>query len=136
MGGTFICNEPLLPILSLTYKGLQSRLNINNKSAFHGNKFALSCERHDTMDRGLSCHVGIHVDLSSMILSWGPYVVTFSCEVNLDGVSLFDQRETIGPLHTPGKSRDHEIVGAQKKVSKGRPKTPPTSCLAITDPQV
>ena len=29
-----------------------------------------------------------------------------------------------GPLHTRAKSRDHEIVRAQKKVSKGRPKTP------------
>ena len=27
----------------------------------------------------------------------------------------------LGPLHTRAKSRDHEIVRAQKKVSKGRP---------------
>jgi hypothetical protein len=26
----------------------------------------------------------------------------------------------LGPLHTRAKSRDHEIVGAQKKVIKGR----------------
>ena len=31
----------------------------------------------------------------------------------------------LGPLHTRAKSRDHEIVRAQKKVSKGRPNTPP-----------
>ena len=33
-----------------------------------------------------------------------------------------------GPLQTQAKSRDHEIVGAQEKVSKGRPNTPPKSC--------
>ncbi len=42
----------------------------------------------------------------------------------------------LGPLHTRAKSRDHEIVGAQKKVSKGCPNTPPKSCCAVTDPQV
>ena len=33
----------------------------------------------------------------------------------------------LGPLHTRAKSCDHEIVRAQKKVSKGRPNTPPIS---------
>ena len=42
----------------------------------------------------------------------------------------------LGPLHTRAKSHDHEIVRAQKKVSKGRPNTPPQSCSAVTDPQV
>ena len=37
--------------------------------------------------------------------------------------------------HEP-KSRDHAIRRAQKKVFKGRPKTPPKSCSVITDPQV
>jgi hypothetical protein len=41
-----------------------------------------------------------------------------------------------GPLHTWAKSRDHEIVRAQKKGSKGRPNTPPKSCDVVTDPQV
>jgi hypothetical protein len=41
-----------------------------------------------------------------------------------------------GPLHTRAKSRDHEIVRAQKKVSKGHPNTLPTSCSVVTDPQV
>ena len=41
-----------------------------------------------------------------------------------------------GPLHTRAKRRDHEIVRAQKKVSKGRLETPPKSCSAVTDPQV
>jgi hypothetical protein len=41
-----------------------------------------------------------------------------------------------GPLHTRAKSRDHEIVRAQKKVSKGHPKTPPKSWSVVTDPQV
>ena len=39
--------------------------------------------------------------------------------------------------HEPrAKSRDHEIVRAQKKVSEGRPKTPPKSCSVVTDTQV
>ena len=33
------------------------------------------------------------------------------------------------------ESRDHRIVRAQEKVSKGRPKTPPKSCSVDTDPQ-
>ena len=46
------------------------------------------------------------------------------------------QIECKRPLHTQAKSRDHEIVRAQKKVSKGRPKIPPKSCSVVTDPQV
>ena len=42
----------------------------------------------------------------------------------------------LGPLHTQAKSRDHEIVRVQKKVSKGHPKTPPQSCTVVMDPQV
>ena len=42
----------------------------------------------------------------------------------------------LGPLHTHVKSRDHEIVRAQKKVSKGRPKTPSKLCSVVTDPLV
>jgi hypothetical protein len=42
----------------------------------------------------------------------------------------------LGSLHTRAKSRDHEVVRAQKKVSKGRPKTPPKSCSVVMDPQV
>ena len=37
---------------------------------------------------------------------------------------------------TSHTSRDHEIVRAHKKVSKGRPNTPPTSYSVVTDPQV
>ena len=37
---------------------------------------------------------------------------------------------------TRAKSRDHEIVRAQMKVSKGRPNTLPKSCSVVTDPQV
>jgi hypothetical protein len=44
--------------------------------------------------------------------------------------------EHLGPLHTRAKSCDHEIVRAQKRVSKGRPNTPPKSCSVVTDPQV
>ena len=43
---------------------------------------------------------------------------------------------TWGSLHTRAKSRDHEIVRARKRVSKGRPKIPPTSCGVVTDPRV
>jgi hypothetical protein len=43
---------------------------------------------------------------------------------------------TRGPLHTRAKSRDHEIVRAQSKVSKGRPNIPPKSCSVVTDLQV
>jgi hypothetical protein len=39
-------------------------------------------------------------------------------------------------LHTGAKSRDQEIVSAQKKVSKGRPNTPRKSCNVVMDPQV
>ena len=39
-------------------------------------------------------------------------------------------------LHTQAKSSDHEIVRAQKKVSKGRPKTAPKSANMVTDFQV
>jgi hypothetical protein len=42
----------------------------------------------------------------------------------------------LGPLHTRAKSHDHKIVRAQKKVSKGRRKTPPKSCSVVTDPQM
>jgi hypothetical protein len=48
----------------------------------------------------------------------------------------FRLRDQLGPLCTRAKSRDHEIVRAQKKVSKGRPKTPPKSYSVVRDPQV
>jgi hypothetical protein len=40
------------------------------------------------------------------------------------------------PLHTQAKSCDYEIVRGQKKVSQGRPNTPPQSCSVVTYPQV
>ena len=46
------------------------------------------------------------------------------------------QQVSLGPLHTRAKSRDHDIVRAPKKVSQGRPKSPPTSCSVVTDPRV
>jgi hypothetical protein len=39
----------------------------------------------------------------------------------------------LGPLHTWAKSHDREIVRAQKKVSKGRPNTPPKLCNVVID---
>ena len=41
----------------------------------------------------------------------------------------------VRPLHTRAKSRDHGIVRAQKKVSKGCPSTPPKLCSVVTDPE-
>ena len=41
-------------------------------------------------------------------------------------------RQNQGPLHTWTKSRDHEIVRAQKKVFKGRPNIPPELCSVVT----
>ena len=50
--------------------------------------------------------------------------------------SLLSFFVTLGPLHTRARSHAHEIARAQKKVSKGRPNTPPRSCCVVTDPQV
>ena len=36
------------------------------------------------------------------------------------------------PLHTRGKSRDHEIVRAQRKVARGRPNIPSKLCSVVT----
>ena len=45
--------------------------------------------------------------------------------------------DTMGHFTHKPKSRDHAIVTAQKKVSQGnRPNTPPTSCSAVTGPQM
>ena len=41
-----------------------------------------------------------------------------------------------GSLHTRAKSHDGDIVRAQKKVSIGRPKTPPNACSVVMDSQV
>ena len=47
-----------------------------------------------------------------------------------------EKKRLLWPLHTRAKSRDHEIVRAQKKVSKGRPNTPPKSCSVLKDARV
>ena len=44
--------------------------------------------------------------------------------------------QDLRPLHTQAKSCDYEIVRAQKKVSEGRPKTPPKACRVVANPQV
>ena len=43
---------------------------------------------------------------------------------------------SLGPLRARAKSRDREVVRAQKEVSKRPPNTPPKSCSEVTDPQV
>ena len=52
--------------------------------------------------------------------------------IGLDSPPLIDLR----PLHTQAKSRDHENVRAQEKVSKGCPNTLPKSRSVVTDPQL
>ena len=55
----------------------------------------------------------------------------------LKGIEDFNLEHCLGPLHTRAKSRDHEIVRAQEKVSKGRrPNTPPKSCSVVMDSRV
>jgi hypothetical protein len=49
------------------------------------------------------------------------------CEVVLRATSKFTHK---------AKCHDDEIVRAPKKVSKGPPNTPPTSCSVAMDPQV
>ena len=63
------------------------------------------------------------------------FCATFVLELIIN-VLVESLHEDLGPLHTQAKCRDHEIVRAQKKVSKGRPKIPPKSCSVVTDPQV
>ena len=55
----------------------------------------------------------------------------FNCNCQRKCITLF----SLGPLHTWVKSRDHEIVRAQKQVSKGCPTTPPKACSVVTDPK-
>ena len=61
---------------------------------------------HETLS--IIFHVQLHVDFSYMQSSLGLCVFIFLCEVNLDGLRPFDQRELVdcnghgpsGPLHT------------------------------------
>ena len=48
-------------------------------------------------------------------------------------IGRFQTKRDSNTQHTRAKSRDHEILRAQKKVCKGRLKTPPTSCHGVTD---
>ena len=41
-----------------------------------------------------------------------------------------------GQFYTRAKSYDHEIVRAQKKVSKGRPESSPKLYSVVTDPKL
>ena len=51
-------------------------------------------------------------------------------------INCHDATYNLGPLHTRAKSRDHDRnCESRKKVSEGRPKTPPNSCNVITDRQ-
>ena len=61
------------------------------------------------------------------LLLWKPLINTFSW-LSTHSLEILEAGEwllsPLGPLHTWAKNRDHEIVRAQKKVFKGRPKTP------------
>jgi hypothetical protein len=66
------------------------------------------------------CHVASYFD-QIQILCW-LYIIIVSLKLE----SCCKGRNE-GPLHTRAKSRDHEIVIAQKTVSKGHPMTLPKS---------
>ena len=73
--------------------------------------------------------------LSTYAIDNLPFILCsyFLTEINKD---MLPDLNILRELHTRAKSHDHEIVTAQKKVSKGRPKTPPKSCSVVTDPQI
>ena len=79
---------------------------------------------------------------SDLLRHSSPNVDSLSWAVGLDSVftnrieTLNRQLRDSGPLHTRAKSRDHEIVTAQKKVPKGHPNTPPKSGSVVTGPKV
>ena len=60
---------------------------------------------------------------------------TMFCACILQFSFVHGWRCSIRANHTPAKSRDHEIVRAERKVSKGRPETLPKSCSVITHPR-
>ena len=70
------------------------------------------------------------------------HVVIFNTLASLDYLKIEGVEFTMHPfmifvpLHTWAKSRDHEIVRAQKKVLKGCPTTPPKSCSLVMDLRV
>ena len=107
------------------------------------------------------CHVGCHVDFSSiqiplaplpsrsrLSVKWGTWTVSGSLtnHINLyirvkgpraSSVKwLYHISYNLGPLHTRAKSRDHETCESPQKMSKSQPKTPPKSGNVVTNPQV
>ena len=56
-------------------------------------------------------------------------------DMNVEFYSLMPTFIKCASYNTQAKSRDHEIVRAQNKVSKGR-NTPPKSCSVVTNHQV
>ena len=66
-------------------------------------------------------------DLSKQIMEF-----TYTLNININQAVQTEKRQ-IHPL-TRAKSRDHEIVRAQKNVSECRPVTPPKSCSVVMDP--
>ena len=77
-------------------------------------------ENTDTSDP----HLGARYRDSCLILKETADIKSFTKQV----ISQGNAREP--------RARDHEIMRAQKKVSKGRPKAPPKSCGVVTDPRV
>jgi hypothetical protein len=93
------------------------------------------------MNQSCGCHSGDEDSWSDLngnlefIKSTNSYKAASDCQT----INVKVKRTCYsGPLHTRAKSRDHEIVRAQKKVSKGRPakSLPPKSCSVVTESQV
>ena len=72
-------------------------------------------------------HIGTYGDATRMVYE-------LAGVINPSNLNQFMSNR--GPLRTRAMCRDHEIVRARKKLSKGRPNTPLESCHVITDPQV
>ena len=68
-----------------------------------------------------------------LILEPGKLNGSLALKVHQDGVK---HAKGHFKLHTWVKSRLHETMRAWKKVSKGRPNTPPKSCNVVTNPHV
>jgi hypothetical protein len=61
------------------------------------------------------------------------FKASWQCDTKNKTKKTHEPYNYLGSLHTQAKSRDHEIVRTQKKVSQGHPKTPPISCSVVMD---
>ena len=93
------------------------------------------------------CYTGFHYQGLGKILSkyfWGAYTnptcvvsaLILICLTPLKRRCPIERSKHLrcthlGPFHTRAKSHDHEIVRAQRKMSKGHFKRPPKSCTIV-----